>query len=162
MKRLITAAIAAAGLLLGSAALADHHGKDMQGHYGKDVRMPMFGMFDENKDGKLSRDEVSRGVDKMFAEIDTNKDGLLSQAEMRAHHQSMASKMRSQMQEHWRAADTDGDGALSRAEVDAAKMPRLSRNFDQLDADKDGRLTPEEWHAAMMQRRPGTTPAQPK
>lgn len=160
MKRLTTAVIAAGSLLLGSAALADHHQPmhedSMHGHQGMKGQMPMFGMFDENKDGKLSRDEVQKGIDKMFADIDTNKDGAISQDEMRAHYRSMHEEMRSRMQEHWKAADTDGDGALSRAEVEAAKMPRLSRDFDRLDANKDGKLTPEEMRDAMMKRRQGS------
>ncbi|MCM0043514.1 MAG: EF-hand domain-containing protein [Burkholderiaceae bacterium] len=155
MKQLSRLLVAAAGLLIGSAALADHHGGGMHEHQGKDARMPMFGLFDENKDGKLSRDEVQKGVDKMFADIDANKDGTISQDEMRAHHKTMHDKMQSQMQERWKAADKDGDGALSRAEVDAAKMPMLSRDFDKFDADKDGKLTADEMRNAMMQRRQG-------
>lgn len=155
MKTRMSAVIAAAGLLISGAALADHHGGGMHSHHGKDARMPMFGLFDENKDGKLSKDEVQRGIDKMFAEADTDKDGLLSQDEMQSHHAAIYDKMRSQMQAHWKAADKDGDGALSRAEVDAAKMPRLSRDFDRLDANKDGKLTPDEMRSAMMQRHQG-------
>ncbi len=155
MKPLSRLLVAGAGLLIGSAAFADHHGDGMHGHHGKEARMPMFGLFDENKDGKLSRDEVQKGIDKMFTDIDTNKDGTISQEEMRAHHKAMHDKMRSQMQERWKAADKDGDGALSRAEVDAAKMPMLSRDFDKLDADKDGKLTADEMRNMMMQRRQG-------
>lgn len=157
MKSLSHLLVTAAGLMIGGSALADHHGGGMHGHYGKEGRMPMFGLFDENKDGKLSRDEVQRGVDKMFTEVDTNKDGLISQDEMRAHHKSMHGKMQSQMQERWKAADKDGDGALSRAEVDAGQMPMLSRDFDRLDANKDGKLTSDELRNAMMQRRHGGT-----
>lgn len=155
MKPLSRLLVATAGLLIGSAALADHHGGGMHEHQGKDARMPMFGLFDENKDGKLSREEVQKGVDKMFTEIDTNKDGTISQEEMRAHYKSMHDKMHSQMQERWKAADKDGDGALSRAEVDSAKMPMLSRDFDKLDVNKDGKLTPDELRNMMMQRRQG-------
>lgn len=156
MKPLFQLFIATAGLLIGSGALADHHGGGMHGHYGKEGRMPMFSLFDENKDGKLSRDEVQQGVDKMFADVDTNKDGTISQEEMRAHHQSLYNRMQSQMQERWKAADKDGDGALSRAEVEAGKMPMLSRDFDRLDANKDGKLTSDELRNMMMQRRQGS------
>lgn len=38
--------------------------------------------------------------------------------------------------------DTNGDGAIDRAE--AAKAPRLAQNFDTLDKNKDGKLTPDE------------------
>ena len=144
----------------GTIMHVDHH---MHGDTEKGERMPpMFGMFDENKDGKLSRDEVQKGVDRMFTEIDTNKDGTISQDEMRAHHKSMHDKMHSKMQERWKAADKDGDGALSRAEVDAAKMPMLSRDFDRLDANKDGKLTADEMRNAMMERRQGGAAPKPQ
>lgn len=40
------------------------------------------------------------------------------------------------------AIDTNGDGVIDRAE--AAKFPRLAARFDQLDQNKDGRLTADE------------------
>ena len=53
--------------------------------------------------------------------------------------------------ERFKAADADGDGALSRAEAEKG-MPRLSKHFDAIDADKDGRLTREEIEAARKAR----------
>lgn len=38
--------------------------------------------------------------------------------------------------------DTNGDGAVDRSE--AAKVPYLAQNFDKLDKNKDGKLTPDE------------------
>ena len=38
--------------------------------------------------------------------------------------------------------DANGDGVIDRAE--AAKMPRLAEKFDQLDIDKDGKLSASE------------------
>ena len=42
----------------------------------------------------------------------------------------------------------NGDGALSKAEAEAAKMQRLVRDFDKLDKNKDGKLTADEMAAA--------------
>jgi Ca2+-binding EF-hand superfamily protein len=131
-----------------------HHDED-----GKSDRMaPMFGMMDENKDGKLSREEVQKSVDKMFADADANKDGVITKDEMRAHHNKMHDRMQSKMQERWKAADKDGDGALSRAEVDAADMTMLSRNFEKLDKNKDGKLTTDEMRSGMMPHRQPAPP----
>jgi Ca2+-binding EF-hand superfamily protein len=43
-------------------------------------------------------------------------------------------------------ADADGNGTLSRAEVDKS-LPRLAKKFDQIDANKDGQLSRAELKA---------------
>lgn len=48
-----------------------------------------------------------------------------------------------------KAADTDKDGAISRAEAEKA-MPGLARNFDAVDTDKDGKVTVAELDAARL------------
>lgn len=45
--------------------------------------------------------------------------------------------------------DKNGDGNISRDE--AAASPRLSQNFDRIDTNKDGLLSPEELRAARPQ-----------
>lgn len=47
------------------------------------------------------------------------------------------------MQERLKAADTNGDGFIDRQEADA-KLPRVAKNFDKLDADQDGKLSASE------------------
>jgi len=47
------------------------------------------------------------------------------------------------MQERLKTADTNGDGFIDRQEADA-KLPRVAKNFDKLDADQDGKLSPSE------------------
>ncbi len=173
MKKSIGIAFVA-GCLFSSGAVwsapdpASHEGHDAHApsaqkggmrHHGEDDHMaPMFGMMDENKDGKLSREEVQKSVDKMFADADANKDGVITKDEMRSHHKRMHDKMQAKMQERWKAADKDGDGALSRAEVDAADMPMLSKNFERLDKNKDSKLTTEEIRSGMMHHRPPALP----
>ena len=46
------------------------------------------------------------------------------------------------MHERLKAADTDGDGKISRAE--AVALPWLAKHFDEIDTNKDGFLTKEE------------------
>jgi Ca2+-binding EF-hand superfamily protein len=47
---------------------------------------------------------------------------------------------------HFSKADTNGDGKLSRAEVEKA-MPHLLAKFDSIDINKDGQLSREELRA---------------
>ena len=49
--------------------------------------------------------------------------------------------------------DANGDGVIDRAE--AAKMPRLAEKFDQLDANKDGKLSASERPQRMHGQRGG-------
>lgn len=143
-------------LLSSGLALADHHGGDDMHEMHGDRIPPMFSEFDKNNDGRISRDEMREGTERLFGNIDTNKDGFISKEEMQAHHKAVHDKfresMREKMRDHWKSADKDGDGALSRSEVEAAKMQRLSRDFDKLDKNKDGKLTQDEMRAGMPER----------
>ena len=47
--------------------------------------------------------------------------------------------------ERLRAADTNGDGMISRQE--AASLPRIAKNFDAIDANRDGQVTSDELRA---------------
>ena len=49
------------------------------------------------------------------------------------------------MLERLKQADTNGDGLISRDEARA--LPRLAQHFDQIDANHDRQLSPDELHA---------------
>jgi len=53
---------------------------------------------------------------------------------------------RHKMHERMKAADKDGDGKIRRAEADAS-LPRLAKNFDAIDTNKDGFVTKDEMKA---------------
>lgn len=58
---------------------------------------------------------------------------------------------RGAMLERLQAADTNGDGLISRAE--AAALPRVAGRFDQIDANRDQQLSQDEMRAFHQARR---------
>jgi len=52
----------------------------------------------------------------------------------------------------FKKADKDNDGTLDRKEAKA--MPRVAKNFDAIDVDKDGTVSLDEVHAYMKARTP--------
>lgn len=56
------------------------------------------------------------------------------------------------LESRWKQLDSDGDGSVSKSEVEKA-APRLAEQFAQIDANGDGKLTQEEMRNAMNARR---------
>lgn len=119
-----------------------------------------FAKIDKNGNGFISRDEAAgnKWLAKEFDAIDTNKDGKLSKDELAAHHKTMRGKHAGKFKERFAAADTDHDGALSKAEAEKAGMKRLVADFDRIDANKDGKVTPDELRSAVRQHGPHAGP----
>lgn len=55
-----------------------------------------------------------------------------------------APRLVAKFDERFKAADTDRDGALSRAEARSADLTRLVDHFDRIDVNRDGKVTLEE------------------
>jgi Ca2+-binding EF-hand superfamily protein len=102
----------------------------------------MFKEMDTNGDGVISRAEFDAFYNRRFKQLDANGDGMITADEMRAAHDRMMENDEGRLEEHFRDADADHDGALSRDE--AVNMPMLSRHFDDVDANKDGKVTLDE------------------
>ena len=60
-------------------------------------------------------------------------------------------KMHEMFEQRFKKADSNGDGKLSKVEAQAG-MPRVAKNFDAIDTDKDGFITQAEIAAAMASR----------
>jgi Ca2+-binding EF-hand superfamily protein len=142
--------------------------------------MMMMGMFkhaDSNKDGKISLEEVpserKEGFKKLLEKADQDDDKALSVSEARRAAVAVAMRVRAARRGHGRpfrpgggpaasrpdarhaavmgrfkAADQNKDGKLSK---DEAPEP-LKEHFDQIDADKDGQLTPAELARAAVRK----------
>jgi Ca2+-binding EF-hand superfamily protein len=112
-----------------------------------------FQQADRNRDGKLSPEEMeaaraARRAER-FAKMDRNRDGGLSREDLRqAREERRGQRGHRRERKHAKlqALVTDGDHALSRAEL-GDKAPHLAQRFDTIDANHDGRLTREEMRA---------------
>ncbi|WP_095012475.1 EF-hand domain-containing protein [Tsuneonella mangrovi] len=123
----------------------------------------MFAKMDVNGDGKIDAADREAMKAKMFDRIDTNHDGVISKDEFeaagpphrdgdmrgerqgkRGHHRGMRGDRGDMMRMMLRRADTNGDGAITKAEFEAAAL----KHFDQMDANHDGTVTAAERQAA--------------
>lgn len=105
---------------------------------------------DKDGDGAISRDEAGdkKVLSTHFDVIDGNKDGKLSKEELQKFHASMRGKHKEAFEQRFKEADKDGDGALSKAEAETAKMPGIAARFDKADANRDGKVTKDEMQGA--------------
>jgi len=122
---------------------------------------------DLDRDGYLSRAEAQNAAPHLainFDAIDANRDGKLSAQEIRSFGRSRAATRMAgrsvarapgvataRTDAVFFAADADGDGQLSRAEAELA-LPRVASKFERMDADRDGRLSIDEFRAWIARR----------
>lgn len=123
---------------------------------------------DLDKDGQVTKAEISSQIDLRFRAIDANANGQLDQAEMQAAREQhrakraerraangadMAGKRKGEHKGEQRAdrrgkIDANGDGIVSRDEFGARALQR----FERADANGDGVVTQDE-RAAMREAR---------
>ena len=79
-----------------------------------------FGKLDADKDGRISRAEAAGKPQfvQRFEQMDANKDGFIDKADREL-------RMKQRTDAWFAAADTDKDGKLSRAEMDASRSQRM-------------------------------------
>jgi Ca2+-binding EF-hand superfamily protein len=121
----------------------------------KGERGSHFKKADTDGNGTLSRAEVEKSMPrlaKQFGQIDTNKDGQLSRGELSAWKKAHKGERQAKAAERFKHADTNGDGKISRAEAEK-NAPRLAQRFDAVDTNKDGQLTQDELRAYRESKR---------
>lgn len=117
-----------------------------------------FKAADLDRNGALTKAEVETAAGKWFDKMDANQDGKLTRDELRAQWQAHGgpyakhSKRAAKFDTAFKAADANGDGALAKTEAETGKLDWIVKNFDAIDANKDGKATREEIRAFMMSR----------
>ncbi len=130
---------------MGASAASGH----MSGGMGKD----MIEAIDTNKDGKATRDEMTKKARENFKKADTNKNGALSREELVSHMKNQPhpldadkdgtvskSEFTAPVLAHFAKVDADGNGAISKKEFAAGP----EKVFACLDKDKNGKLAGDE------------------
>ncbi|MBY5808448.1 EF-hand domain-containing protein [Rhizobium leguminosarum] len=169
---LIFGAAAGAGFAAPGDGPRQHHGMGGPGPNSDAFReityVRMLKQFDANKDGKVSKDEATAGIDKIFTAIDTNKDGSLTPGEIRAYRQAQMQAMRDQRKQEAgenkdanAAPDTSDDnepGQPSRDGHDGrdghrwmrhgGNIMRASIMMHRIDTDENGQISRQEATAA--------------
>jgi len=108
-----------------------------------------FNAVDGNGDGIISKVEFDAFNTRHFDGLDDNKDGQLTPQEMMRNHKPPQSHSNgtAHLNRRFAAADADHDGGLDKNE--ARHMPMLTRFFSQVDANKNGKVTRQEYYEAM-------------
>ena len=163
MKKL-TIAISTAALLAGGAAYAQSADRNADTTRAEVIERTAerFAKMDANDDGVLDAEDREARAGQMFDRLDTNGDGMISRTEFETHHaerREQRAERRGEGGERMgrrggrghrggmammRRADTDGNGAISQAEFQAAALAR----FDRADADNNGVVTAAEKQSA--------------
>ncbi|MGO4134680.1 EF-hand domain-containing protein [Rhizobium brockwellii] len=129
----------------------------------------MLKQFDTNKDGQISKDEATAGIDKIFAAIDSNKDGSLTPGEIGAYQKAQMQAMRDQRKQD---ASNNKDAKTADATADnndqgrppqgdhegrdghrwmrhGGNIMRASVMMHRVDTDQNGQISKQEAEAGM-------------
>jgi Ca2+-binding EF-hand superfamily protein len=163
-------------LLLGAAAGASfaapgdrpdrpgHHGRMDHGMMGgprgaafREIAfVRMLKQFDANKDGQVSKQEATDGMEKIFAAIDTNHDGSLTPGEIREYRQAQFKARREAVS----AQKGDADENAAAATADDRDHGRHGRHgmrmrimgaslmMHRIDTDENGQISKQEAETA--------------
>ncbi len=123
MKKILTAAFAAATLTAGMAHAASHD------------RDTFIKEQDQNGDGVVTKDEFAATRALEFARIDANKDGILS-------HDEYVGDFKTRLEARLAASK---DSAADKEEERVRQMRQANVRFGVLDTDKSGGITKAEF-----------------
>ncbi|WPJ95634.1 EF-hand domain-containing protein [Coraliomargarita algicola] len=154
--------------LLGFTAQAKPDGEPGEAKGKRPSPQEIFQRMDSDENGTLSLEEVKGPLAEHFDKIDADGDGQITPKELRIAHQKRLKGEKGPKGEkgqgaerrgpNLKEADSNEDGAISKAEATEAGMERLLEHFDEIDADGNGEITREE----MLAMRKGKGPKGPR
>lgn len=113
--------------------------------------------FDTNGDMKITKEELTTGVDKLFDQIDTNKDGQITPGELRTYREA---RMQAWRDAHKKSDDAKADDQQDQAEaqnndqderkgpgrrwMQEARFMRVAMVFHRIDKDENGQISKQE------------------
>ncbi|WP_064693599.1 EF-hand domain-containing protein [Rhizobium aegyptiacum] len=127
----------------------------------------MLKQFDTNKDGQVSKEEATAGLDKIFAAIDTNNDGSLTPGEIRQYRETQMEAMKEERKQE--VSENDANAAADILDNDDQGRPpreghegrdghrwmrhggnfmRASMLMHRVDTDENGQISKQEAVAA--------------
>ncbi len=139
-----TPALAVALALLAATTAAAARAED--GQPGRRAGGSPFERLDRNADGFVDRAEMAAASDRMFGRFDTDKDGSVSREEAIARMQARARARAAEAAAAAAPAATP-EGAEAREARERRRAERVGQWFARLDGDGDGRVTREEFKA---------------
>lgn len=152
MRRFVALSLAtAAALAVGGTAYARAERSDLTRAQVEERTAQKFARMDANGDGKLDAADREARRKRSFDRVDADGDGAISFTEFTARRDARAEggerkgpRFGRGGRAMARTADTDSDGAVTRAEFAGAALER----FDRVDADKSGAISRDERRAA--------------
>ena len=128
--------------------LVTHAKPDGAQRDGGNARQPpsieqVFARLDADASGGISVDEAEGPLEGHFDQIDIDGNGEITGAELKASR-AKRSERGIEMRERIKAADGDGNGAISNNEANEAGLDKLIEHFDKIDSDGDGEITKQE------------------
>lgn len=91
----------------------------------------MMAQADTNKDGKISKAELTAALEARFAKMDVDHDGQITQKDRDAMRQQ-------RLDARFTALDADKNGQISKAEFAAAQQARFEQRAEGRDGARDG------------------------
>lgn len=131
------AALGTAGFMghaIASGGFGGHHGEH-GGHGGRGDML--FKFFDTDKDGAITAAEIDAETQRRLTAHDANGDSALSLEEFQGVWMEM---LRNRMVDTFQRFDDDGDGRITKAEIDQKTAWMMAR----MDRDEDGKITRKE------------------